>query len=76
MKLGSVVHKTPYGRKSATPTSPQRVNVPPKFVFWLFLVRMMNLGEMFQTTVVLLAVFFKMINVTRSDRTHHRTLVP
>jgi len=57
LKLGSFAYNTPYynfgpGSKTAAPADILKgMNVPPKFVFWLFLIRMMNLRKMYRTEV-------------------------
>jgi len=65
LKLGSVVHNPPYYNlgsesESATPAHiPREVNVFLKLVFWYFLIRLINLGKMFQTKVDFLAIPLK-----------------
>jgi len=54
LNLGSVVHHTPYYNlglrsKPATPAdTPQWGKCAPKLIFWFFLIRMMNSGNIFQ----------------------------
>jgi len=67
LKLGSVVHSNAFhnlgsGSKSATHAHPsQGRKCVSKFIFRFFLIRMINLGKMFYTKVVSVAIPFKMM---------------